>query len=152
MDRDGCAPDPVVWLITSWNFEGLELPPGSVDHLVLSTLPFDYLAHPVLGKRAARYRDSFTDYFFPRLLHRIFRILRTFSRFKTPGADVRVIDERVRTKEYGKKIAAYLQRFASSLEAPVMQPKAKPAKPKKEEKAAEGSPKKKGEKDQLSLF
>ncbi len=105
------APAPTLWLITPWTFEGIDLPPGSVDHLIIGSLPFDYYSHPVLSRRAAHYRDSFIDYFFPRLLHRLFRLLRTFCHFKTAAADVRVLDDRIRTKEYGKKVVTYLLRF-----------------------------------------
>jgi Rad3-related DNA helicase len=107
------AKAPALWLITPWTFEGLDLPPKSIDHLFLTQLPFDYYSHPVLSRRSAHYKDPFLDYFFPRLLHRLFRILRTFCRFRKEGADMRILDDRIRTKGYGKDVVRYLSRFSS---------------------------------------
>lgn len=145
------APAPAFWLITPWSFEGLELPPDSVDHLVLASLPFDYLSHPVLSKRAARYRDSFGGYFFPRLQQRLFRIVRTFCRFKTAAGDVRLLDDRLRAKEYGKRIIASLSRFSPPADSPAAPATpATTAKPKATKKSkAKGTP---GTAPQLPLF
>lgn len=107
------AEAPALWLLTPWAFEGVELPPCTVDHLVISALPFDYASHPVLSRRAARYRSGFADYFLPRLKHRLFRLLRTFARFRTENADVRILDDRLRSKEYGKGVMEYVKRFSS---------------------------------------
>jgi hypothetical protein len=144
------AKAPVLWLVTPWVFEGLELPPGSVDRLILTQLPFDYYSHPVLSRRAAHYRDGFGDYFFPRLLHRLFRIVRTFCRFKTKGGDIQILDERIRTKGYGKDVVKYLEDLASApaKETPktaLEQPQEQPPKPKR--KAS-----KKKDEGQLSMF
>jgi DNA polymerase III epsilon subunit-like protein len=106
------AEGTVMWLVTPWVFEGLELPPETVDHLIISALPFDYASHPVLSRRAARYKSGFMDYFLPRLKHRLFRVLRTFARFKTEEADVQILDDRLRSKEYGKEVIAYLNLFS----------------------------------------
>ncbi len=106
------APTPAVWLLTPWMFEGLELPPGTVDHLLIKTLPFDHPANPVLSRRSARYRDGFREYAMARLLHRLFRILRTYARFKKPGADVRFMDDRIFSKSYGKSVQQYLARLS----------------------------------------
>ncbi len=107
------AEGTTLWLVTPWVFEGLELPPETVDHLVISALPFDYASHPVLSRRAARYKSGFMDYFLPRLKHRLFRLLRTFARFKKEGADVRILDDRLRCKEYGKEVIKYLNCFST---------------------------------------
>jgi len=146
---------PVVWIITPWMFEGAELPRHSVDHLILASLPFDFYSHPVISRRSARYRDSFIDYLFPRLLHRLFRVLRTFSFIRTPEADVEVLDDRIRTKDYGKKVVAYLSQFAvaapsAPVDGAVLQPPP-PVKPAKEKKAAKAKKPAKP-KDQLPLF
>jgi ATP-dependent DNA helicase DinG len=106
------AKSPAIWLLTPWTFEGVELPPASIDHLVIGSLPFDSPSHPVMSRRAERYADSFAGYILPRLLHRLFRLLRTFCRYRTEGGDVIVIDERLRTKKYGKDVRKYLERFA----------------------------------------
>lgn len=117
------SPAPAVWLMTSWMFESLELPPGTVDHLMISAFPFDHPSHTVLGKRAARYRDGFTEYFLPRLEQRLFRILRAFCRFRTEHGDIAVLDERIRTKDYGKRLRQYLMQFALPPEnAPALPP------------------------------
>ncbi|MDD4319089.1 MAG: exonuclease domain-containing protein [Candidatus Peribacteraceae bacterium] len=154
------APAPTVWLLTPWVFEGIELPPDTVDHLIITQLPFDYYSHPVLSRRSARYRNGFEDYFFPRLLHRLFRLLRTFSRFKKPDGDVRILDERVRTKGYGKDVIQYMKRFSIEGETEMdngkliidnsngkeLVPEMKSEKPKK------ASKKKKGEEGQMTMF
>lgn len=104
---------PVLWLMTPWSFEGIELPRGSVDRLVLQTLPFDHPSHAILSKRAAHYRDAFSEYVMARLEHRIFRLLRTFARVRNPKAPVLILDERLISKEYGKRVLRYLEQFSS---------------------------------------
>lgn len=102
------AKDPAVWVLTPWTFEGIELPPGTVDHLIVDALPFDNPSQPVFGKRAEHFDNAFTGYSMPRLLHRLFRILRTFRRISHSEADVTVIDSRITEKRYGKGIQKYL--------------------------------------------
>jgi len=140
---------PALWLITPWMFEGVDLPERTVDHLILKTLPFDHPAHPVLSRRSQHYRDPFNDYSLPRLMHRLFRLLRTYARIKTPDGDVRLLDDRITTKAYGKVVRAYLEQFGT-LGTPSLEQPAQPAAIKKETKAA---PKKKSTiKDQPTLF
>jgi ATP-dependent DNA helicase DinG len=103
------AKAPAVIVMTPWTFETIELPCGSVDRLVVQTLPFDHPNHPVVSKRSERYRSAFGEYALPRLKHRLFRLLRTFLRHAKEGAVVSVLDERLRTKPYGKEVLAYLQ-------------------------------------------
>jgi ATP-dependent DNA helicase DinG len=139
------AKAPAIWLITPWMFEGADMPLGTVDHLLLKTLPFDHPSHAVLSRRAQHYRDPFNEYSLPRLLHRLFRLLRTFSRIKTPAGDVRILDDRVSTKAYGKIVKGYVEQFAGEAKAteeapPIEKPKAKKAATKKKSK------------DQLTLF
>ncbi len=150
------APAPALWLMTPWMFEGVELPPDTVDRLVISALPFDYLSHPVLSRRAARYRDSFLEYVFPRLLHRLFRILRTFARFKTEEGGVIVTDDRIHAKEYGRRVIAYMMKF--SMRAGEGNVASEERVAGSGEKSVKQSPKKKpqkkeaGDKEQLSMF
>lgn len=106
------ASAPAIWLITPWTFEGIDLPAGTADHLYIRTLPFDHPSHPVFSRRSQRYRDGFQEYCVPRLLHRIFRLLRTYARFRTPSGDVFVQDDRLHSKSYGKIVKAYLNHFA----------------------------------------
>ncbi len=135
------AKAPALWLLTPWMFEGIELPANLVDHLLIKTLPFDHPSHPVISRRSQHYNDPFGEYSLPRVLHRLFRILRTFARFRTATGDVRVMDERIWSKEYGKKVRAYLENFSDDLEtqAPVLAPKTakKPTKPKKKKEQKE---------------
>lgn len=155
------APAPALWLLTPWMFEGIELPPHSVDHLILKTMPFDHPSHAVLSRRAKHYRDAFSHYSLPRLLHRLFRLLRTFCRFRTEDADVRILDERLHAKEYGKKVKAYVGQFARTVRDEVPQTtaviqksskaKLKEGKIEKHAKAKKPSRQKEPE-DQMKLF
>jgi len=107
------ADAPVIWLMTPWTYEEVEIPAGTVDHLIIASLPFDHPSHTVLSRRAERYSNAFEQYFLPRLEHRLFRLLRTFCRHRTEAGDVRVTDERLGTKQYGKRVKAYLEGFSS---------------------------------------
>jgi len=111
------AEGKTLWLITPWLFESLELPSSMIDHLILHTLPFDHPSHPIFSRRAEHFRDPFNDYSLPRLEHRLFRLLRSFYRYRAPGGDVMIIDERLRTKRYGKRISNYLEQFAGEEDA-----------------------------------
>jgi DNA polymerase III epsilon subunit-like protein len=128
------AEGSAIWLLTCWTFEGIDLPAGTVDHLYLRSLPFDHPSHTVLSKRALHYRDPFNEYLFPRLLHRLFRVLRTYSRVRSTTGDVFILDERLQSKAYGKKACEYLHSFTKKVE-PQDQPapvKSVAKKPKKE--------------------
>ena len=141
------AQGTVLWLLTPWMFEGVELPPESVNHLLIKTLPFDHPSHPVFSRRAARYGNAFGEYSLPRLLHRLFRVLRTFARFRTKTGDVRAMDDRLYSKSYGKDVCAYLKNFSNTAVLESATPPKTEA-PKKKLRA------KKPEKptDQLSMF
>ncbi|MBI3817011.1 hypothetical protein HY285_05750 [Candidatus Peregrinibacteria bacterium] len=112
------AASPALWLMTPWTFEGVDLPEHCVDHLFLRSLPFDHPSSPVFSKRSLHYRDAFAEYSLPRLLHRLFRLLRTFMRFRTDGGDVTFFDERLWSKAYGKRVRRYLAHFASAESPP----------------------------------
>ncbi len=103
------ADAPAVWVLTPWTFESVELPPGTVDHLIVDALPFDNPSQPVFAKRAEHFTNAFIDYSMPRLLQRLFRLLRTFRCIATLSADVTVIDTRIREKKYGKDVRAYME-------------------------------------------
>jgi len=137
-----------VWIVTPWTFESVEIPPESIDHLVMETLPFDHPSHPVVSRRAAHYQDAFSSYALPRLKHRMYRLLRTFCRYRTPGGDVLLLDPRLERKEYGKLVWKYVEGITQPQESensppaprqkPAPRPKRRPSKP--------------GTKGQLSLF
>lgn len=113
------AKSPAFLVMTPWTFEAVELPENTVDRLILQVLPFDHPSHPVVGRRAGRYRDPFSDYSLPRLKHRLFRLLRTFRRHAKEGAAVDILDDRLRTKPYGREVTAYLLSFgAKNVEGP----------------------------------
>ena len=113
------AQSPAFLVMTPWTFEAVELPENTVDRLILQVLPFDHPSHPVVGRRAARCRDPFSDYSLPRLKHRLFRLLRTFRRHAKVGAAVDILDDRLRTKPYGREVTAYLLSFgAKNVEGP----------------------------------
>ncbi len=154
------AKSPALWLMTPWMFEGVELPPDTADRLVVSALPFDYLSHPVLSRRAGRYRDSFLEYVFPRLLHRLFRICRTFARFQTQAGEVLLTDDRIHGKEYGKKVIEYMMDFSTKVgeEKSTTKPQAVGAPQEKQQEKPKRSPGKKktkkaaGSEGQLTMF
>jgi len=110
------AQAPVVWVITPWMFEGLELPLGTVDHLIVDALPFDNPSSPVFGKRAEHFDNAFIGYSMPRLLQRLFRILRTFRRIAGTDADVAVIDSRILEKKYGEIVQRYMQSVCKEID------------------------------------
>lgn len=103
------ATEPAVWVLTPWTFEGVELPPGTVDHLVMDALPFDNPSQPVFSKRAEHFDNAFIGYSMPRLLQRLFRLLRTFRRIAKGSADVTVIDNRISEKKYGAGVRKYME-------------------------------------------
>jgi hypothetical protein len=138
------AEAPTLWLLTPWMFEGLELPPGSVDQLILKTLPFDHPNHAVISRRSQHYGDPFNAYSLPRLIHRVFRLFRTYARFRTENGSVRILDERLTTKSYGKTVREFLGHFAAA-ELPA--PAAKPTAPKKKP-----APKKEDKPGQMAMF
>jgi hypothetical protein len=108
------APSPALLVITPWIYETMELPPKTVDRLVIQALPFDHPAHAVFNRRSQRYQHPFPDYAFPRLRNRLFRLIRTFCRHCSDGGVVDILDDRLRTKPYGKELSAYLQSLLSS--------------------------------------
>ncbi len=135
------AEAPAVMAMTPWMYEGLDLEPDMVNQLFLQTLPFDHPSHAVVSRRALRFKDGFSEYSLPRLQHRLFRLLRTFSRHAKAGAEFCILDDRLRTKPYGKRTAAYLESFfAAGGEA------------KTESEKNIVSKKKKGEQEQMPLL
>ena len=100
-----------VWIITPWMFEGIELLAESIDQLVIQSLPFDHPSHPIISMRCDQYRDPFNGYSLPRLEHRVFRLLRTFNRYASKNAEVQILDDRLQTKSYGKRITSFLDQF-----------------------------------------
>lgn len=101
-----------VWLLTPFMYEGIDLSDAIADHLLIDSLPFDHPGQPVFGRRKDMFANGFEQYALVRLLHRAFRLLRAFSRHATPGADVRVLDQRMKEKSYGNRVRAYLETFS----------------------------------------
>lgn len=108
------AAGSVVWLLTPWMYEGIDLPVGSVEHLVIESLPFDHPSHPVIKARSKGVADGFTDYQLPRLEQRLFRILRTFYRHRTESGRVQILDRRLFDRDYGSRVRTFLHRFSTT--------------------------------------
>lgn len=106
------AKEPAILVTTPWTYETMELPSRTIDSLTLQTLPFDHPSHAVFSRRALRYGDPFSEYSLPRLKHRLFRLIRTFVRHMKPGSSFTILDDRLRTKPYGKRVSEYLQNLA----------------------------------------
>lgn len=134
------AEGTAILVTTPWTFEGFELHQNTIDHLVIDTLPFDHPSHAVISKRAEHYQNAFEGYSLPRLEHRLFRLLRTFCRYASNQGNVVILDDRLESKSYGKRIHEYLGQFAGAARAKA------PAQKKTTKKA----PKKNT--DQLELF
>jgi DNA polymerase III epsilon subunit-like protein len=99
---------PAILLMTAWRYEIIELSPETVDQLFISNLPFDAPSYPVFEERSGHYKNSFIEYSLPRLYNRLFRILRTFMRHSTKEGVVKIVDDRIDKKEYGKFVRKYL--------------------------------------------
>ncbi len=126
------AGEPSLLLLTPWAYEMLELPPEFVDRLVLCQMPFDHPSHVVIGERAQQYSDSFNDYLLPRMEQRLFRILRTFSEHAKANAEVFVLDQRLMSKGYSRRVCTYLRSLVPEDQLPIAaEAPAKPLKPKK---------------------
>lgn len=111
------AKGKAICVLTPWSYEGFELPPDTVSHLVLDLLPFDSPSQPLIQARSKFLQDAFNDYLLPKLEHRLFRLLRTLRRHAAGTPQVTVLDERLRTKQYGGRVQEYLRAFAKE-EAP----------------------------------
>lgn len=105
------APAPAIWILTPAFYEGMDLPEGTVDTLVIDTVPFDSPAHPVIGRRKDHFKSGFNDYCLPRAEYRLFRLLRTFCRHRSAPGRVFVFDKRLFQKDYGRKLMAYLSQW-----------------------------------------
>ena len=101
----------VVWLLTPWTYEGIELPPDTVDHLILDSLPFDHPSDIIIQARSRHFENPFEQYMLPRLKCRLFRLLRTFCRQRTEHGTVQILDKRLKQKKYGRDVQQYLEQF-----------------------------------------
>jgi hypothetical protein len=108
------ASEPAIWLLTPWTYEGTELPQGTLDRLILDTLPFDHPGSPMMQKRKDHYRSSFGEYAMPRVQHRLFRLLRAFCRHRKETGDFTMLDKRIHEKDYGRQLRAYVERLGPS--------------------------------------
>ncbi len=110
------AQSPAVLISTPWSYETYELQPRSIDRLIVQSLPFDHPSHAVISRRSQLFTDPFNDYCLPRLKHRLFRLMKTFSRHVKPSGQVLMLDDRLRTKAYGKGVQAYLEQLSAPAE------------------------------------
>lgn len=111
------ATEPALLLLTPWTYEGFDLPLGTVDHLIIDTLPFDHPSDLLMQVRSKHFRDPFTEYVLPRLKLRLFRLLRTLCRHRKPSCDIRILDKRIHEKKYGGDVRAYLEQFSTQKES-----------------------------------
>lgn len=119
MESDFLAAEgSALWLLTPWMYEGIDLPENAADHLVLDSLPFDHPGAPVFSRRKDMFQNGFEQYALVRLYHRLFRLLRAFARHAPEGADVAVLDQRMKEKSYGARVQAYLSSFSSAAPVP----------------------------------
>jgi Rad3-related DNA helicase len=124
------AQAPAIWLLTPWTYEGTDLPSGTIDRLVLDTLPFDHPNHPLMAKRKDHHRSAFGDYCIPRVQYRLFRLLRTFCRHRSNTGEVIVLDKRIHEKDYGRQLRAYIETFGPGGTPPAAgTPKKEPVQP-----------------------
>ncbi|MBI4129203.1 hypothetical protein HY464_00750, partial [Candidatus Peregrinibacteria bacterium] len=59
------AAAPAILLLTPWTYEGFELLMGTVDHLIVDSLPFDHPSDLLIQMRSKHYTDAFTEYTLP---------------------------------------------------------------------------------------
>lgn len=103
------AGDRAVWMLTPWMYEGTSLSPRSVDHLWIVSLPFDHPKHAILGRRSEHFgTHGFDHYFVPRMLQRLFRLVRAYCKHRKEDGDILLLDQRMKTKDYGKRTMEYL--------------------------------------------
>lgn len=107
-------------VLTPWMYEGMDLKPDMLDALYLHSLPFDHPSHAIIGRRALRYQNAFGQYSLPRLKNRLFRLFRTFVSHAKKDAKILVLDDRIRTKGYGREVKEYLE---SLMKHPQKKPK-----------------------------
>lgn len=114
MESDFLAAEgTAVWLLTPWMYEGIDLPEDAAQHLVLDSLPFDHPGQPVFSRRKETFRNGFEQYALVRVLQRVFRLLRAFSRHRSAACDVAILDQRMKEKSYGERVRSYLEAFAT---------------------------------------
>lgn len=105
------ASEPKVLVTTHWNYENYLLPKDSVDRLILQSLPFDHPSHPVISERVKHYQDPFEQYSLPRMLLKVFRLLKTFLRHAKTTSNIVLLDARITTKPYGKVFINFLEKI-----------------------------------------
>ncbi len=149
MESDFAAAEgTAIWMLTPWMYEGIDQPEGTVDRLIIDTLPFDHPNHPIASRRKEHYGNGFEEYLLPRVQHRLFRLLRTFCRHRKDGGEAVLIDKRLHEKSYGTKLMNYLSIFAENADIP--EPKPASAKATTDKPAKKAAPKKKDD-GQLQL-
>jgi Rad3-related DNA helicase len=109
------AKGKTILVVTPWMYEGFDLPPGSIDELVLNAIPFDHPHHAIYSQRGKRFApQEFEHYTLPRTMHRMFRLLRAFCRHRKDDARFLITDERLTSRNYGPTIQSYLDRVTRS--------------------------------------
>lgn len=156
MESDFAAAEgTAIWMLTPWMYEGIDQPEGTVDRLIIDTLPFDHPNHPIVSRRKEHYGNGFEEYLLPRVQHRLFRLVRTFCRHRKDDGQVLLIDKRLQEKSYGRKLMNYLAIFAEKVEIPegeITSGEKKPTSPKKPKGTRKkDAPKKKEDDGQMQM-
>ncbi len=87
-------------------WEGVDLPSGVMQALVLTRLPFQVPSDPIVQARSQQYADAFNDYSVPQAVLRFRQGMGRLIRNKGDKGAIVVLDRRVTGRNYGQ---AFLQ-------------------------------------------
>lgn len=112
---------PTVLLATNSFWEGVDIPGEALSLVVVVKLPFDVPSDPLVAARTqaldAEGKSGFLNYQIPRAVLRFKQGIGRLIRSRTDRGVVLVLDERIRTKPYGKsflRAAADYQKFSGT--------------------------------------
>ena len=95
-----------VLLGTSSFWEGVDLPGGILEALVLTRLPFQVPTDPIVKARSEQFQDPFSQYSVPQAVLRFRQGMGRLIRSKGDKGAIVVLDRRITARSYGK---AFLQ-------------------------------------------
>ena len=91
-----------VLLGTSSFWEGVDLPNGVLQALVLTRLPFQVPTDPVVKARSEQYDDPFKEYSIPQAVLRFRQGIGRLIRSKGDKGSIIVLDQRITGRSYGR--------------------------------------------------
>ena len=91
-----------VLLGTSSFWEGVDLPNGVLQALVLTRLPFQVPTDPVVRARSEQYEDPFKEYSIPQAVLRFRQGMGRLIRSKGDKGAIIVLDQRITGRSYGR--------------------------------------------------